>query len=485
MKKLLIFILLITSITQAKQDVQDVQDAVVKIFTAKQSHNFNEPWKSHGIQRVSATGFIIDNNRILTNAHAVSNSRYIQVRFGNNPKKRDVELEFISDDYDLALLKFKDNTDLPKIKPLKFTTALKLKEKVVVYGYPVGGDKISITEGIISRVQMQKHAFSQKSFSTIQTDAAINPGNSGGPVLLNGKVIGVAFQGIRGANNIGYVIPSHIVKHFLDDIQDNHYDGIPTFGIQWMSLESSIHRNMLGMKENETGVLIKKVNEHSVTNEILKKNDVILKIQDFIVGIDGSIQFNGNGRIGMGYILEQKIFGDKLSIEILREGMRQTKTFTLAPPRKEAIIDVYKSHVPPSYYITSGFVFEKLSINYLNQYTKSYMNSRYTPYNLITMQDNPPDDVDEIIFIVSVLPDVSNEGYQNLRNIAILEINSDKVKNFNDFIEKLNKQRYAVLKDVDENEIVIDNQLSKQRNEKIKQIYNISSLSSKDLNAIH
>ena len=480
MNKLLILILLTINISTTLA-AHEIEDSVVKVFAAKQSHNYNEPWKSNGIRRSFATGFIIDNNRILTNAHAVSNARYIQVRFGNNPKKRDVELEYISDDYDLAILKFVDTKDLPKIKPLKFTESLTLKEKVIVYGYPMGGDKLSITEGIISRIQLHKYAFSQKSYTTIQTDAAINPGNSGGPVLLDGKVIGVAFQGISRASNIGYMIPTHIVNHFLEDVKDKKYDGIPSLGIKWMTLESTIHRNMLGMQENETGVLIKSVNEFSTISKVLKQNDVILKIDDYVIGIDGSIAFNKNASIGLSYLLELKNFGDQISVKFIREGKRYSKTITLAPPSKNAVVDVYNSNVPPSYFITSGFVFEKLSINYINQYKSLYRNPVYTPYDLINLIDDHEENIDEIVFIVSVLPDLSNEGYQELRNIAIKEINGEKIINFKDFINKIKKQRYAVLKDLDDNEIVIDNELSKQRDEKIKEIYNISSLVSKGI----
>ncbi|MCF6319832.1 MAG: serine protease [Proteobacteria bacterium] len=476
-----VFYILIFLQTSVAFSAQEIEDSVVKIFAAKQSHNFNEPWKSNSIRRSFATGFIIDNNRILTNAHAVSNARYIQVRFGNDPRKKDVELEYISDDYDLAILKFSDTTDIPKIKPLQFSDSLKLKEKVVVYGYPMGGDKLSITEGIISRIQLHTYAFSQKSYTTMQTDAAINPGNSGGPVLLNGKVIGVAFQGISRANSIGYMIPTHIVKHFLEDIKDKKYDGIPTLGIKWMPLESSIHRNMLGMKTNETGILIKKINPFAKINAVLKKNDVLLSIENFDIGIDGSIQFNNNARIGFSSILEHKKFGDNIKIKFLRDGQRKTVTFKLQKPEKKAVVDVYKSDTPPSYFITSGFVFEKLSINYINAYKAIYRSAAYTPYDLIKLIDEHPEGIDEIVFIVSVLPDESNEGYQNLRNIAIKEINGEKIINFQDFIGKLKAKRYAVLTDFKGNSIVIDNELSKQRDDTIKNLYNISSLASKDL----
>ena len=65
----------------------------------------------------------------------------------------------------------------------------------------------------------------------IQTDAAINPGNSGGPVMQDGKVVGVAFQGLRQADNIGYMIPTTVIRHFLADINDGKYDGFGSLGV--------------------------------------------------------------------------------------------------------------------------------------------------------------------------------------------------------------------------------------------------------------
>ena len=70
----------------------------------------------------------------------------------------------------------------------------------------------------------------------VQTDAAINPGNSGGPVVQDGKVVGVAFQGFPGADNMGFFIPIPIVHHFLANLQDGRYDGFPDSGLSTTSL---------------------------------------------------------------------------------------------------------------------------------------------------------------------------------------------------------------------------------------------------------
>ena len=53
----------------------------------------------------------------------------------------------------------------------------RLDENVTCVGFPTGGTQISVTRGVVSRIDVDGH-----SVLRIQIDAAINPGNSGGPV---------------------------------------------------------------------------------------------------------------------------------------------------------------------------------------------------------------------------------------------------------------------------------------------------------------
>lgn len=83
-----------------------------------------------------------------------------------------------------------------------------MQDDVTVVGYPTGGDNISVTGGVVSRIELQQYAhgitlallyfieilivvmkIGDASLPAVQIDAAINPGNSGGPVLKDGKVI--------------------------------------------------------------------------------------------------------------------------------------------------------------------------------------------------------------------------------------------------------------------------------------------------------
>jgi S1-C subfamily serine protease len=107
---------------------------------------------------------------------------------------------------------------------------------ITIVGYPIGGSKISVSRGIVSRKEQSTYAHSEvDSHLVIQVDAAINPGNSGGPAIQNGKVAGVAFQVASKGENIGYIIPTSVVNHFLKDIEDGIYNGYVELGIQFVN----------------------------------------------------------------------------------------------------------------------------------------------------------------------------------------------------------------------------------------------------------
>ncbi|KAG6533600.1 hypothetical protein ZIOFF_007475 [Zingiber officinale] len=113
------------------------------------------------------------------------------------------------------------------------------QDSVTVIGYPLGGDTIAVTKGVVSRIE---YAHGSSDLLSIQIDAAINPGNSGGPTFNDrGECIGVAFQVFRSEDteNIGYVIPTTVVSHFLDDYERNgKYTGFPSLGVLLQKLEN-------------------------------------------------------------------------------------------------------------------------------------------------------------------------------------------------------------------------------------------------------
>ena len=55
-----------------------------------------------------------------------------------------------------------------------------VQDAVAVVGYPIGGETISVTTGVVSRIEVTSYSHGATELLGIQIDAAINPGNSGG-----------------------------------------------------------------------------------------------------------------------------------------------------------------------------------------------------------------------------------------------------------------------------------------------------------------
>ncbi len=475
MKKLLIIINLLVCMTIFSEDVA-VKKALVKVYTSHQLFDYLSPWQYGQSANSTATGFIIDGERIITNAHAVLNSKFLQVRKEGDSKKYKAVVKFTSEEYDLALVEIEDKSFFKGTVPLKLGTLPEIQEKLTVYGYPLGGDKLSTTQGIVSRMEHNTYTLTNRKFLIGQTDAAINSGNSGGPVVSKGKVAGVAFAGLNSADNIGYFIPVNILNNFLEDIKDGKYDGSPLLGVEWSELESPSHRRMLGIEAKTGGILIKKVFKNSPFEGVLQKNDVLMKLDNYPVEYDGTIEFRKNEKTDFSYVNQQKKYGDNLSYEIIRD--KKTKTGQVKLEKKDikyTVVTEVTIETPPSYMVYGGLLFEPLTSNYMAG-TIEKLGSVYDREELYK-------DYKELVVLVRVLPFDVNLGYTDAENEIIVKVNGEKYKDFKDFAQKVKnvKSGFIVFENDNGDEIVLDVKEVEEQREELMQNYNISSDMSDDI----
>ena len=475
MKKLLIIINLLMCMTIFSEDIS-VKKALVKVYTSHQLFDYLSPWQYGQSANSTATGFIIDGERIITNAHAVLNSKFLQVRKEGDSKKYKAVVKFTSEEYDLALVEIEDKSFFKGTVPLKLGTLPEIQEKLTVYGYPLGGDKLSTTQGIVSRMEHNTYTLTNRKFLIGQTDAAINSGNSGGPVVSKGKVVGVAFAGLNSADNIGYFIPVNILNNFLEDIKDGKYDGSPLLGLEWLELESPSHRRMLGIEDKTGGILIKKVFKNSPFEGVLQKNDVLMKLDNYPIEYDGTIEFRKNEKTDFSYVNQQKKYGDNLSYEIIRD--KKTKTGQVKLEKKDikyTVVTEVTIETPPSYMVYGGLLFEPLTSNYMAGVIEK-LGSVYDREELYK-------DYKELVVLVRVLPFDVNLGYTDAVNQIIVKVNGEKYKDFKDFVQKVKnvKSGFIIFENDNGDEIVLDVKEVEEQKEALMQNYNISSDMSDDI----
>ncbi len=342
----------------------DPEKSVVQIINYAQGPNWVEPWRFSRVASGLGSGFVIKGNRIMTNAHVVSWSKQVIVHRYQDPKPYRATVEFIGHDCDLAILKVEDEAFFEGIEALQIGELPATRSSVITYGYPAGGRQISYTRGVISRIEMQRYAhIYNRSFLTVQTDAAINPGNSGGPAIQDDKVVGVSFQGRPGLENAGFVIPPNIIKHFLEDIEDGKYHGFPDAGISLIKLTNPAFRASLGLPNNSVGARIDRILQpFPKTHELLRVNDVILEVSKQEVGSDGMILYEGN-RVHCSVLFDEAQHGEAIALKLWRAGKAIELELPVYVNRADRISG--NQHKEPPYLIVGGLVFTELSMNYL------------------------------------------------------------------------------------------------------------------------
>ena len=184
-----------------------VANSVVKVFATVRYPDFYRPWAKASPSDITGSGVVIEGKRILTCAHVVLYASQVQVQANQAGDKISATVEFVAPGIDLAVLKLDDPTFFDSHPPLPRAKILPdIKDAVMVYGFPEGGTSLSITKGIVSRIEFTEYNYPVSGLR-IQIDAAINPGNSGGPAVAGDKMIGLAFSHLTEAENIGYIIP--------------------------------------------------------------------------------------------------------------------------------------------------------------------------------------------------------------------------------------------------------------------------------------
>lgn len=403
-----------------------IQKSLVRITSTEVEPDYRAPWNTGAIGRGVGAGFVIDGHRIMTNAHVVSNTRYLTVERDGDPNKYPARVLFVAHDCDLALITVDAGEFFKDMVPLNFGGIPELETTVSAYGYPIGGERMSVTTGVVSRIDFQLYTHSAiDSHLAIQISAQINPGNSGGPVMQNSKVVGVAFQGYSGdvAQGVAYMIPTPVIQRFLTDIKDGHYDKYVDLGMTYTKLQNPAQRRYLGLKDDGRGVVIDTVLAASSASQSLKQGDVLLTIDGHPIASDATVELEGE-HVDMPEVVERKFKGDKVTFDLLRDKKPLTTTITLDTIWPYLTLG-HHYDVRPRYIVYGGLIFQPMSLDMMAAYQISDPRLRhYFDYFVLEQiyLQHP-----EIVVLTNVLPDPINTYLGGYRSSIVDEINGKKI----------------------------------------------------------
>lgn len=462
----------------------NINRAIVKVYAVRNPPDYDNPWNRLSPESVSGSGCILDGRRILTNAHVVADQKFIEVKREGNPNRYPARVLYVAHEVDLALLTVDDPTFFSGVEPLQLSELPELQQVVLVYGFPTGGNALSITKGVISRIEHQMYSYSLKEFLMVQIDAAINPGNSGGPAIVDNKVVGIAVQSLKNAQNIGYIIPTPIINHVLKDLADGRYDGFPVLGVSLQDLSNPDLKERYGLSENQHGALVTRINSGSPVEGTIQAGDVLLTIDGRTIEDGISVEFRPGEWISLEYYVQARQIGEKIGIEISRNGKTKTVEVALDKTAHDFERIPLEFDASPRYFIFGGMVFTPLTINFLMTWGDEW--PRSAPANLLSLLESnyKVEKGQEVVLLHSVLAHEINRGYHDLSQRTITKVNGRKVRNLKELIavaESDAEGPYVVFEDADGNQFALNKKRAQATHRQILATYQIPQDRSWDL----
>eukprot|EP00658_Telonema_sp_P-2_P023152 TRINITY_DN19270_c0_g1_i2.p1 TRINITY_DN19270_c0_g1~~TRINITY_DN19270_c0_g1_i2.p1 ORF type:complete len:465 (-),score=138.10 TRINITY_DN19270_c0_g1_i2:223-1617(-) len=342
-----------------------------------------------------------------------------------------------------------------------FDSIPRLQQDVKVAGYPMGGDQISITSGVVSRVDSTAYG-GRTDLLAVQLDAAINRGNSGGPALCDEAVVGVAFQTLKNADNIGYIIPIPVVAAFLrgylssnaeKHLQANeivsrneqglvtrdYHEGFGSVGFIFGDLQNKTLQKYLKVPavaelpdKPNTGIALSDILPMSSGKGILQENDVVMAVNGYVVANDGTIEFRTRERISFSHVVRMTTPGENVEFTILRDGKHMK---VQVPPKADDSLVPHNIFCPkykeqPKYCIFGGLVFTPLTMGLLCEWGDDWYNA--APRSLVRAyaEGFPTPEVSEYVVVVQVLAHPINRGYEAAYSRRVTKVNGTAVRDF-------------------------------------------------------
>ena len=411
-----------------------LESSVVQISATVRYPSLNKPWAKESPTEVSGSGVVSSGHRILTCAHLVEYASQIKIQDNEGGGKLNARIESISHDMDLAILKPEVEAFFDLHPEIQISHVLpNLQDNVLTYGYPVGGTSLSITKGIVSRIEFVPYNYPAAGLR-IQIDAAINPGNSGGPVTVDGKMIGLVFSYLNGTQNIGYIIPSEEIEMFLKSIAEGHYTSKPSLFGEFQSLANTTQRSFLKLDKTTEGIIVEKPDNDDPAYP-LKKWDVITHIGNVSIDNMGSIKLNDDVRISFKYMIQRFATNGMVPFTILRDGKEFKINVPVSSSRPVVIPSLSGTY--PSYFIYGPIVFTTATMELMTQAMQGQRGGSlmgilsYSASSLVRRMGDKPNFEGENLVVVPcpLFPNQIAAGYSDPSFQVVKSVNGIPIKN--------------------------------------------------------
>lgn len=417
-----------TAQAEDKSLAAKMRSALVVIHTTSQSYNTTSPWKRGRQSTRTGRGVVVQPGVILTPASNVTYQQMIEFSIVNSARRYPAKLRHVDHRIGLALVEITDPELKKSMQPLPLGDPVKLDDELEIH--QLGRD--NMLERFTGRV-VRATAWSTQLSLTLKTNCS-DRGN-GQPAVKDGKVVGLVTS-TWSSRQEGTILSLETIRHYLDDFNDDGYDGCPGSTPFTQQLLRADLRTYYGLSDDQHGVAITRVPEDRTGAGVLKAGDVLLEADGYDIDDEGMFKHQTHGRLGMRYLFSgRRYVGDKIPVKVLREGKEVALEVTLlGQPKGKKQIPTGVIETRPQFLVTGGLVLLDLtSRSPIGRSSGGVLLRRYRERAGWEKSDARP----RIIYVDRVMPDESNKGLDTIRHQAVKTVNGKTIGGLEDVVEAL------------------------------------------------
>jgi hypothetical protein len=257
----------------------------------------------------------------------------------------------------------------------------------------------------------------------------------------------------------------------LADVKDGQYDGFPSMGVGYQSIENENLKGALGLNGGETGVLITGVNYGSSADGILDVGDVLMEMDGVPIAEDLSVPWRENNRVQFSYLVHDKQVGDEMTLRVLSGEER--KDLKVVLKNTDFLIPRPAYDVKPGYYTVGGLVFQPLTMDYFRLFKHAPPDfSYYVGHRNLRTEERR-----QIVLLSKVLAAPLTRGYHNLRNSIVAKVQGRVPRDLPDLVRIIEESSEPWLKIETESgrTLILSLEDARSRTEEILKMYGIGS----------
>jgi S1-C subfamily serine protease len=412
--------------------------SLLKVNVTAQPYDLHLPWQKQSPMNSRGLGVVLEKNQVLVTGQMVADATYIEMELPESGQKLPAKVVAVDYEANLALIESaapepQQKSFFANLRPMSVDTSSRVGDSVAVWQAGRVGDLIE-TPLRISKVLTRRYNVEGSGFLVYEATGIIrSEANSFTlPVMKAGKLAGLLLS-YDSKNQVTTILPAPIIEHFLKDVADGEYQGFPGLGMEYQVTLDQQLRAYLGLAQDAPGVLITAVVKGASASKAgLQKGDILTAINGSPIDARGDYKDASYGPLSASHLVRGKAFvGDAFEISIVRDGKPMTLKGQLTRKAPgDYLVPPYRFDQGPPYLLMGGLLFQELSRPYLDSYgDQQNENAALLRLNHIASH---PDEMEgegrkKVVFLSSVLPTPSAQGYDQLGGILVNKVNGHAI----------------------------------------------------------